>query len=59
MANCHGYKCCSHTSVVFLNDVYDLPEDEIDLVGVFALVVSEDTVLLQVLHLVWVADDGV
>ena len=44
---------------MFLNDVYDLPEGEIDLVGVFALVVSKDTILLQVLHLVWVADDGV
>ena len=59
MANCHGYKCSSHTGVVFLNDVYNLPEGEIDLVGVFALVVSENSVLLQVLHLVWVADDGV
>ena len=44
---------------MFLNDVYNLPEGEIDLVGVFALVVSENSVLLQVLHLVWVADDGV
>ena len=53
------YKHLSHTGVVFLNDVYDLSEGEVDLVGVFALVVSEDTILLQVLHLIWVADDGI
>ena len=44
---------------MFLDDVYDLSEGEVDLVGVFALVVSEDTILLQVLHLIWVADDGI
>lgn len=46
------------TCVVFLNDVHHLACGEVHLVGVLPLVVGQHSVLLQVLHLIRVRDDG-
>ena len=44
---------------MFLDDVDHLSLREVDLVRVLPVVVGQDTVLLQVFHLVRVGDDGV
>ena len=43
---------------MFLDDVDHLALAQVDLMGVLPTVVSQDTVLLQVLHLVRVGDDS-
>ena len=42
---------------MFLNDVHYLSLSEVDLVRVLATVVRQNTVLLQILHLIWMRDN--
>ena len=42
---------------MFLNDVHYLSLSEVDLMGVLATVVRQNTVLLQILHLIWMRDN--
>ena len=46
------------TSVVFLNDVDNLSFTQVDLMRVLSVVVGEDAILFQALHLVRVGDDS-